>query len=374
MINAIQQLGLGVINKEITLEWFARVLGFRTVIFNDQGDATFMTQYTGGEICQRDAALVLNSHGGGGLEIWQHISRQPIAQPKNMNLHSTGFLICKVRCKGIDAVIEQLWADREPSLSIIGNIEERPTGERCCYFSVFGSWFQLVEEKCGYFRDTGTSFCAGVMGVTVGVDDMERSLKFYRNVLGYNHIVQDKEGEWSDWTGFYDLNQSNSGVYRRVLLRRENPETGLYAKVFGVGEIELIKTIHSSFGELWQTTKEGLRLSKGTHLYSDRYWGDPGFIHLCFDVSQMAELAESCARLGAHFTVDTGADFSMGKLASGRFAYLEDPDGSLIEFVETYRIPILKKPGLFLNVKGRAKALPRWILKFAVKDNYREKL
>jgi len=31
--------------------------------------------------------------------------------------------------------------------------------------------------------------------------------------------------------------------------------------------------------------------------------------------------------------------------ASGHFAYVEDPDGTLIEFVETHKIPIIKKLG-----------------------------
>ena len=51
--------------------------------------------------------------------------------------------------------------------------------------------------------------------------------------------------------------------------------------------------------------------------------------------------------------------------AGGRFTYLEDPDGTLIEFVETHRVPILKKIGWYLNLTNRRpeKALPRWMLK-----------
>jgi hypothetical protein len=51
--------------------------------------------------------------------------------------------------------------------------------------------------------------------------------------------------------------------------------------------------------------------------------------------------------------------------ANGHFTYIEDPDGTLIEFVETFRIPILKKFGIYLNLEGRddSKPLPGWILK-----------
>ncbi|MEM9423866.1 MAG: hypothetical protein AAF975_03640, partial [Spirochaetota bacterium] len=177
MINAIQQFGLGVEDKNAALDWFSRVLGFRTVIFNDQSEATLMTRYTGDEVCSRDAAFVLNSRGGAGLEIWQHTGRKCLPQPEDMGLNRVGFLICKLRCKGLDSVVATLKEDTEPSLKCIGEITIRPTGERCCYFSVFGTWFQLVEDNRRFFHNKGSSFCAGVCGAIVGVRDMTESLK-----------------------------------------------------------------------------------------------------------------------------------------------------------------------------------------------------
>ena len=51
--------------------------------------------------------------------------------------------------------------------------------------------------------------------------------------------------------------------------------------------------------------------------------------------------------------------------AAGHFTYIEDPDGTLIEFVEAHKIPIMKKFGWHLNLKKRnpEKALPNWMLK-----------
>ena len=51
--------------------------------------------------------------------------------------------------------------------------------------------------------------------------------------------------------------------------------------------------------------------------------------------------------------------------ANGHFTYIEDPDGTLIEFVETFKIPILKKFGIYLHLENRDdfKPLPSWILK-----------
>jgi hypothetical protein len=86
----------------------------------------------------------------------------------------------------------------------------------------------------------------------------------------------------------------------------------------------------------------------------------------------MNALQKRCATLGFPFTVnsalgqktDAEESFEMGD-AAGHFAYIEDPDGYLIEFVETHKIPIIKKLGIYLNLRKRdpEKPLPDWILK-----------
>jgi hypothetical protein len=98
-------------------------------------------------------------------------------------------------------------------------------------------------------------------------------------------------------------------------------------------------------------------------IFENRFWGDLGFIHLCFDVYNMKELESNFAEHGYPFTVDSSTSFDMGE-AAGHFSYIEDPDGTLIEFVETYRIPILKKIGWYLDVskRDRTKTLPDWML------------
>ncbi|HSH51273.1 MAG TPA: hypothetical protein VK982_06085, partial [Bacteroidales bacterium] len=101
-----------------------------------------------------------------------------------------------------------------------------------------------------------------------------------------------------------------------------------------------------------------------------RYWGDLGFIHLCYDISGMKALRKDCESKGFPFTVDSSEkhnednSFDMGE-AAGHFSYIEDPDGTLIEFVETHKIPIMEKFGWYLNLKkrDRKKPLPNWMIK-----------
>jgi hypothetical protein len=103
---------------------------------------------------------------------------------------------------------------------------------------------------------------------------------------------------------------------------------------------------------------------KAEKIYENRFWGDLGFIHLCYDIIGMPALEQESRSQGFPFNVNSRQSFDKGE-AAGHFAYIEDPDGTLIEFVETHRIPILKKLGWYLNLKNRNphKALPDWMLK-----------
>ena len=102
-------------------------------------------------------------------------------------------------------------------------------------------------------------------------------------------------------------------------------------------------------------------------IYEGRYWGDPGFIQVCFDVTNMTALGAFCKEHGHPFTVDScpdGRKFDMGD-ASGHFTYIEDPDGTLIEFVETHKVPVVKKLGWFIDMSRRnpEKPLPKFLFR-----------
>jgi hypothetical protein len=50
--------------------------------------------------------------------------------------------------------------------------------------------------------------------------------------------------------------------------------------------------------------------------------------------------------------------------ANGHWGYLEDPDGTLIEFVETHKVPLIPAIGWSINLQNRdpKKPLPNWIM------------
>ena len=78
----------------------------------------------------------------------------------------------------------------------------------------------------------------------------------------------------------------------------------------------------------------------------------------------MKVLVEECKEAGFPFTVLSGESFDMGD-ANGHWGYLEDPDNTLIEFVETHKVPLIKAINFNINLRGRdpVKPLPNWLMK-----------
>ena len=178
----------------------------------------------------------------------------------------------------------------------------------------------------------------------IGVSDIDKALKLYKDVLGYETIDYDNTGAFSCFSNL----PSGKHKYRLVLLSHKAERLGPFSNLFGPTQIELVQTLD----------REPVKIFK------DRLWGDWGFIHLCFDIQGMEALKKECTEAGFPFTVDSGDTFDMGE-AGGRFSYIEDPDGNLIEFVETHKVPIMKKLGWYLDLKKKdpKKRLPNWILK-----------
>ena len=79
IISGIQQIGLGNDSVYDTWEWYRKHLGFDLPIFDEAAEANLMLPYTGGQPRSRHAVLAMNYAGGGGLEMWQHTSRTPLA-------------------------------------------------------------------------------------------------------------------------------------------------------------------------------------------------------------------------------------------------------------------------------------------------------
>ena len=338
-ITGVQQIGIGVKKLRECMLTYKDLFGLNVLIFDDTSDAALMTKYTGDTVHKRRAVLTMNLAGGGGFEIWQFINRDPQQSEQIIQLGDLGIFAAKIKCDSVNDAHDFL--SRQTGIHV-SPIRKDPTGES--HFWVkdsLGNHFNIVPaQECfsNCHQKTG-----GVTGAVIGVSNMEEAVLFYSNFLGIDEVVYDEVDTFSD-----NFNADN--IYcRRILLRKKVSGKGAFNKLLGTVEIELVQRL------------DGIVPTK---IFNNRFWGDCGFIHICFDVLNMEALKNYAATLNIHFTVDSHESFSMAN-AAGRFCYVEDPDGTLIELVETHKIPLVKKLGLYLNLKKRnqQKPLPDWMIK-----------
>lgn len=338
IIAGIQQIGIGVANAEEAWTWYRKHFDMNIPIFKDKATASLMTRYTNNVAEDRFAILAINGQGGGGFEIWQYTSKTPEPNKEEIALGDTGVYAIKMKSRNVEKSYSHF---RDHGIDTPGGLQTSPDGRK--HFFVkdpYGNLFQVINGNSWLKKNKSHS--GGVSGCVIGVSDIAKALPLYQSVLGYKEIIYDETGIFSDFNGLSGDQQK----YRRVLLSSNSKRWGAFSRLLGHTELELVEII----GEQPKKIFEG------------RNWGDLGFIHVCFDVHGMAQLGTKCANHNFPFTVDSSNSFDMGK-AAGHFSYCEDPDGTLIEFVETHKIPIMEKWGWYLNLKNRnpLKPLPDWM-------------
>lgn len=334
-ITGIQQVGIGVANATEAKYLYRDLFGMSTLVFDDKAAANLMTRYTGSQVYQRRAILTMNMNGGGGFEIWQFTNRIPSVAEHDFIEGAPGINAVKIKAYNIHAAHKHL--SKYPDLKLSA-IALNPRGESLFQVTdTYANRFQVVEGHDWFKRN---NFCmGGVTGAVIGVRDMEKAILFYQKILGNAELI-------------YDITEPHqtkdfSGGLRKVLLRKELSASGAFSRLLGGIDIELVQAVNADYD----------------HLFKNRYWGDCGFIHLCFDVVNMDALKQLLQQDGYPFTVDSAASFAMQD-TSGRFCYVEDPDGTLIELVQTHRVPVLKKIGWYINLTNRKsnKPLPNWMV------------
>ncbi len=333
-ITGIQQVGIGVSDCDKAKHFYKDVLGMNILIFDDTSFAILMKRYTGGELYERRAILTMNLAGGGGFELWQFLSRKPQACPAQFG--DLGIFAIKIKCPDVTKAHKHF---AKQSNIITSALQTSPAGESHFWLTdEDGNFFSLAEYSHWFKKDASVN--GGVYGAVIGVSDMDTSIPFYKDLLGLKEVCDTA-------SVFTDVPHNTGETFRRVILRKDKAGCGAFSNLLGGVEIELVQCL----------TK------KTRKIYGNRYWGDQGFIHLCFDVIDMDGLKTLAEKLGYKFTVDSKDSYAM-ETAEGRFCYVEDPDGTLIELVETHKIPVIKKLNWHIDLRKRKqqKPLPDWMI------------
>ena len=332
IIYGIQQVGVGVQDADAAFEWYAKVLGADMLVFDDRKMATHMAQYMGGEAHQKRALLAMHPNGGGGFEIWQYQDRKPqgLATPLLPGDLGVNFMTIKTH----DLVASYAHLQRHQT-EILTAPAPTSDGEQSFFFKdPYGNLIQLKTAHSWFSKRYGP--LGGILGVGIGVSDIDQAKALYAAILGYSQVVYD------------EISTGSSGRIRRVLLRMPAYPQGGFSELLGSSEIELLQCLDRT----------------PVRTFADRYWGDLGYIHVCFDTKNIHTLMDECASEGFPFQVKSEATFEMGD-ANGRWGYLEDADGSLVEFVETQRVPLMKQFNWSIDMRQRDphQPLSRWLLR-----------
>ena len=362
-IGGIQQVGVGVDDLTTGWQWYRDQLGFDLPIFRDRGLATLMGHYTNGKSEEREAMLAINMVGGGGVEIWQYINRLPRTFSPPIAIGSPGIYGIRLKCTSLSAAHRFA---RQQRLNC-SEIFELPHGQ---------SNFALYDHLNNLYMVTAQPDLlqrrahpiGGVCGAIIGCSDIEQALPIYSGLLGYDQVVYDYRAPLQYQPQLETLYRGTRPtaalgephMVRQLRLERSSPPRSPLAPLYG----------HSHL-ELWELCQA----AKPPHIFARRQWGDIGFIHLCFEIGGLDDFRHHAAKSGVSFTVDSGTTFRMGE-AGGRFAYIEDPDGTLIELVETHRITLSKRLAISINLqRPNRRSLPRpffWLLSLGRKRGVRK--
>jgi catechol 2,3-dioxygenase-like lactoylglutathione lyase family enzyme len=321
MINGIQHIGIGVIDRDQSFAFYNSALGFSVPMSKSTDTCSGMLPVLGKDET-RNVVIALNPHGGGLIEIFQYISRKPIPIPDDIDFTCKGYLFYGLKVRNIDKSIEKI--KRGGGTVLTSSMPFTPMQDKRWKTAVFrdpdgiyGILLEYPQSTVGYGR--GSSRIGGIEYVAVGVSDIERSMDFYSRVLGYDDVLYTYEGTAPEWTTFY----GQSKKLKRALLQRSTEPRGLFRHFLRGGMVELIEVQNSS----------------RRHCFDGRKWGDVGVMELCFDVDDISETLKQIEKMGIPIAVPPHSQ-DMGLKTHATFAYIRDPDGSLLEFADIKRLPV----------------------------------
>ena len=313
MINGFQHVGMGVWDVDKTYAFYKNLFGYK-IKLNDITIASKEMAPVVGNIETMRMAMFMNAAGGGILEFIEHKSSPIRPFPEQAGYGSYGVLEIGFGVRAIDKVVDAFRAKGVSFLTPVCEIELEG-GRRWRYAYLKdpdGLLVQLVEDIRPGAPVAKKPEVRGVVHVGVGVSDVDKSKAFYDKVLGFDRQVYDFDGRNPD------LDPVSGGPFhvRTAILERSAANTAAIRELPS-GTLKLIAVPDQ----------------KGAHIYKGRRWGDIGCMEFCMDVSQLEGTVEEAQAKGAPVYLKP-CEINMGSGSKGKVAYIRDPDGTIVEFVE----------------------------------------
>ena len=311
MISGLHHVSIGVKDLERSLPFYQEVLGFKKMLYNITWKDSAMGQVIGRAVKMR-SVLLENDVGGGAVKLVQlfadyegHIGHKARPIPPDRGWGDAGHLEVAVEASDIERTYSELKGKNVEFLLspqhwyIPGTLEGR-------YFYLKDPDGVLVEVIDGSRKEEFAEY-GGVYGLNhtaIGVTDMERSLAFYRDILGFEVLI-DYKGTWPGEAVIV----GESIEQRLVMLGHPN----------GGARIELI---------------ENLSPVKSKPVPPEKRWGDIGVMEAALEVKDIGKVYKELSDKGVSFM----CPISCMPETKIRYVFLRDPDDSEIGL---YEIPQL---------------------------------
>ncbi len=321
MISGFQHVGMGVLDMDRTYSFYKRFMGFKLKLNDHQRFEKEMEPIIG-DLVEMRILMAMNVAGGGAIELVQHTStpcREP-AEPVQWG--DIGVLEVGFKAFMLDELYADMQAKGIQFLTPVRAMELSEGGSvRYAYLrDPDGMLIQLVEEPGGRRPVVG-----GVVHAGIGVSDLEKARDFYSRIAGFNRLLHYSE----DASGMDEI----TGGKKTAMAILKQP-SGLPANlpVIESGAVKLIRTPEY----------------RGKRIFEGRRWGDLGCMEIALDVTGLRDVYGGMLEAGAEsYCPPTRIDMGSGSI--GSFAYVNDPDGNILEMVDVEKVMFVS-PSIMKNL------------------------
>ncbi|MCX7710981.1 MAG: VOC family protein [Clostridia bacterium] len=326
MITTINHIGIGVRNIKKMKELFRKELGFKLALNDNQYNVWELEPIFNRKPKMR-IVNCMNPYSGPTIEFFQHIDTTPAERTAAPEWSDVGILELGIEVGDIEGFCNRLTANGAMMLSSIYDLYTTG-GERwkCTYYrNKEGILMQLVDKH----RWRGKAKALGISHVGIGVGDLKQQLFFYKEMLGFDRVIAEEKD--------LDVTLSDvmtvDGRISTVWLGRSRCASVMSS--FDGGVVKLICS----------------ESKKHRRVFENRRFGDVGISEIGMEVDCMRSSFGGLKEGGVKVLVEP-TEFDLGLGPRGTLAYIEDPEGNVIELVELkslFKLPPIVLDRLFIR-------------------------
>lgn len=301
--SGVHHVAIGVKNLDTMKSFYREVLGFTEVFAEfDESEQEIMREVTRSSRAVFSGAILLQKAGGILLELI-HMS-EPVPRPirEDFRYGDIGVAKMTVAASDVRLVYEELKDGvsfcSQPKVTVLPGWGDYP------FVHCKDPEGNLVEVVSTNVAAEG--IFGGVRSIGISVTDLERSISFYRNHLGFDVVKMDIHESFS---GLVDEVSGATDTRVRSCLLSVNAKWGAMVELFEV-----------------------LR-PRGRSIPFSTHWGDFGYLQVAFSCDDIHGMASEIEAAGMDLLCSPKVMDGGIPDHPGEFVYAREPDGIPVEFL-----------------------------------------